>query len=83
MFQWIPVAQLRNRNREGSFWEQMARTPLKSLAEEENRIRSVDVLWSTVMGVIQQEKSKLRAIPKNHVLSTLEYAFVTLIRGIC
>jgi AcrR family transcriptional regulator len=61
----------------------ISRIPLKNLSKRINRVRLVDVLWSTFMGVIQQEESKLRATQKNHILSTLEYAFVTLSRGMC
>ncbi|HMK65319.1 MAG TPA: TetR/AcrR family transcriptional regulator [Thermodesulfobacteriota bacterium] len=38
-----------------------------------------NMLWGIFIGIVQLEESKFRATQKNHILSTLEYAFRSLI----
>jgi hypothetical protein len=38
----------------------------------------IDIFWATFVGIVQLEESKLRATRKDHLRSTLKYAFLQM-----
>ena len=42
-----------------------------------------DFIWGTFLGVIEVEESKFRITKKNHIFSTLKYAFSIISEGVC
>jgi hypothetical protein len=38
----------------------------------------IDIFWATFVGIVQLEESKLRATGKDHLRSTLKYAFLKM-----
>jgi AcrR family transcriptional regulator len=43
-----------------------------------NPVKMIDIFWATFVGIVQLEESKLRATGKDHLRSTLKYAFLKM-----
>ncbi len=48
------------------------------LIDKVNPVKVIDILWATFVGIVQLEESKLRATRKDHLRSTLKYAFLRI-----
>ena len=43
-----------------------------------NPVKMIDIFWATFVGIVSLEESKLRATGKDHLRSTLKYAFLKM-----
>jgi len=48
-----------------------------------NPAKIIDIFWGAFIGIVQLEESKLRATQKDHIFSTLEYAFLSMADHLC
>ena len=53
----------------------LSRAVRRKLIRKVNPVKMIDIFWATFVGIVQLEESKLRATRKDHLRSTLKYAF--------
>lgn len=56
----------------------LSRAVRGKLIRKLNPVKMIDIFWGTFVGIVQLEESKLRATRKNHLRSTLKYAFTQM-----